>query len=252
MCVLVLTALLMSRSKLIGHIHVAKTGGTFLNELLANNYHFVCGHKGYSFDYYQANARAAKTNQSSPGHVRDSIHAQFDGFDRTKVPFSIMEERGFESCKWVSIEGHMALWHHFDTWPEPVELHLPCRDPLEHFMSQVNYRRDTINCETFRLENTHRYLVGMNRFAVADIPRNATLRCVHFSKQFSEYVTTIALPPKSVAMRSKLHALRTNRPRNRAAECIWQNRTLQRTLVAHLVQNYEYYQYCSTCRDWVV
>ena len=38
-----------------GHIHMAKTAGTTLNSMLALNFERVCGHKGYSFDYYQAN-----------------------------------------------------------------------------------------------------------------------------------------------------------------------------------------------------
>ena len=41
----------------IGHVHMAKTGGTTLNGLLALNYETVCGHKGYSFDYFKANQR---------------------------------------------------------------------------------------------------------------------------------------------------------------------------------------------------
>ena len=35
---------------LYGHVHVAKTGGTSLNGILANTFERVCGHKGYSYD----------------------------------------------------------------------------------------------------------------------------------------------------------------------------------------------------------
>jgi len=37
------------------HIHMAKTGGTVLNEMVANRFERVCGHKGYSFDFYKSN-----------------------------------------------------------------------------------------------------------------------------------------------------------------------------------------------------
>jgi len=35
---------------LYGHVHMAKTGGTSLNGIIANKFDHVCGHKGYSYD----------------------------------------------------------------------------------------------------------------------------------------------------------------------------------------------------------
>ena len=53
--------------KIIGHIHMAKTGGTELNGMLASNFERVCGHKGYSHDYYQYNERVRNTvNETNP------------------------------------------------------------------------------------------------------------------------------------------------------------------------------------------
>ena len=48
-------------SVIYGHIHMAKTGGTSLvNGVLANKFERVCGHKGFSYNAYQANERFKK------------------------------------------------------------------------------------------------------------------------------------------------------------------------------------------------
>ena len=38
-----------------GNTHMAKTAGTSINGIFANNFERVCGHKVYSYDAYQAN-----------------------------------------------------------------------------------------------------------------------------------------------------------------------------------------------------
>jgi len=234
------------QQRLIGHIHIAKTGGTTLNGLMANQYHGVCGHKGYSFDFYQANQRS----RNHPGEIKDSIGKVFPGYDRTRVPWKIMLERGFETCLWISLESAMTVWHHFDTWHMPLELHLPCRDPIDHFMSQVNFRGIKLDCTAFKPQHADKYLVGMNRFQSAHIPANATVRCIHFRKQFSDYAARVNLPPKSVFR--PLRELKTNRPRIKPNECIWKNESLKVALAAHLIANYDYYNFCNACTDWVV
>jgi hypothetical protein len=42
-------------NKIFGHVHVAKTGGSSINVMLANKFERVCGHKGYSYDAYADN-----------------------------------------------------------------------------------------------------------------------------------------------------------------------------------------------------
>lgn len=236
---------------LIGHIHIAKTGGSTLNQQLANKFHGVCGHKGYSFDSYQARRR--NNGDVTLGYVKDSINRVYENYDRTRVPEEIMFERGFEACHWVSFESDMHVWKHFENWGEPLELHLPCRDPVEHFMSQVNHEEKKIHCASFRpAVDAGKYLIYMNRFQVAAIPRNATVRCVRFSKQFDDYQTLIGLPKKRIV--NKLHPshIYTNQPRSRKNECIWRHPKLVAELKAHLIKSYDYYNYCSKCTDWVV
>ena len=45
--------------KIFGHVHMAKTAGTSVNGIAANKFERVCGHKGYSYDAYKDNAKAA-------------------------------------------------------------------------------------------------------------------------------------------------------------------------------------------------
>ena len=49
--------------RFFGHVHIAKTGGTTLNGVLAMKYQRICGNKGYSYDYYQANKRFNETQK---------------------------------------------------------------------------------------------------------------------------------------------------------------------------------------------
>ena len=64
-----------------GHVHMAKTGGSFVNGALALNYERVCGEKGYSYDAFQANWRY-RNNKS---HV-DTMGEVEIGYSRQRVP----------------------------------------------------------------------------------------------------------------------------------------------------------------------
>lgn len=237
---------------IIGHIHMAKTGGTVLNEILANTYHGVCGHKGYSFDFYQANKRLTKQNVSTPGKSKDSINILHPGFDRVRVPPSVMEERGFEACDWISNEIHMGWWKRFESWPDQLELHVPCRDPVEHFMSQANHKGIHFDCSNFDTAKSvqHAIIDIQNRFNFKDNPPSAKLRCIHFFTQFSAYPSKLGLRKKSIT--AHLHRLSTNKERNRTNECIWSNFDIQLAIRDYMLTNYDYYKFCNTCTDWVV
>ena len=230
----------------VGHVHVAKTGGSTINQMLANKYHGVCGNKGYSFDYYQANLRGK--SKKRVGHVVDSVHKQYPGYDRTRVPLQLMFERGFEACQWVSLEHDASTWHKLGSLL--TELHLPCRDPVDHFMSQMNHKGRRIDCATFDPLSANRHLFGVeDRFNLRELP-NVTVRCVRFKNQFSAYPAALQLPPKRVVQ--PLHVLATNSIRKKETECIWKNAALQQRLRDHLLATVDYYQFCAQCTNWVV
>jgi len=141
---------LMRKNITYGHIHMAKTAGTTLNGMLALNFERVCGHKGYSFDYYQANKRFNNTNWRK---VKDVQHTVNKHGNRGWIHGDIMNDIGYEDCDWISHQVPWVWWKRFKNWPTDLELHLPCRDPLDHLMSQCNYKRLQFNCDTTDLKN---------------------------------------------------------------------------------------------------
>ncbi len=165
------------------------------------------------------------------------------------VPPALMNEIGFEDCYWVSFEGSFGWWKRFEKWYEPVELHLPCRDPIEHLMSQMNYRNKKMNCTSFQIEEVHKHFVSLDsRFSSKNIPKNMTLKCIHFDDQFGPYIESLGLTPKRY--QQPLHVHHTNKDRNRENECIWRHDRLREKLRLYMIQNIDYYKFCDECNSW--
>lgn len=133
----------LTRNNVIyGHVHMAKTGGSSINGMLALQYERVCGNKGYSFNAYQAN------NKNTRGETNQKY----------------MVDWGFEDCDYISVETGYSVWRNWGSFWIPMteyfhslnmtmELHVPCRDPLEHLMSMCNMKRRSFDCETSDLEH---------------------------------------------------------------------------------------------------
>ena len=71
-----------------------------MNGVLAMKYQRICGNKGYSYDYYQANKRFNET-QEDWRQTQDSISKAASGHNRGKVPLKIMDEIGYEDFLFV-------------------------------------------------------------------------------------------------------------------------------------------------------
>eukprot|EP00960_Hanusia_phi_P048184 758811-Hanusia_phi.AAC.1 len=143
---------------------------------MAVRFEHVCGHKGYSLDIFQAMERYKRIKQAkgitSNVHwtkipVQDSISklAGLSGFSRLRVPPGIMDEIGFEDCDWISHEVDAKWWKRFEGWPLPLELHIPCRDPIEHLLSQCNYLGKMPDCCQGVKGFINSCLRAMNRFS---------------------------------------------------------------------------------------
>lgn len=147
-----------------GHVHMAKTGGTTLNGKLALKYERVCGHKGYSYDAVAHNQRLEEFqttfNKQGAGlyTLQDSVTQIKPHYNRGRVPPKLMLEIGFQDCDWISLEdpGWKAWTHHVvphlldtttTTTTTRLELHVPCREPLDHLLSMCHYRRRTFRCD---------------------------------------------------------------------------------------------------------
>ena len=107
--------------------------GEGLNGILANKFNRVCGQKGNSYDAYMDNERWK--NKTKP-----ETYVSLP-YSRSRVQFKIMNEVGYDDCDYVSLEVAWENWS--ELFPNgsfhgvPVELHVPCRDPIDHLMSQA-------------------------------------------------------------------------------------------------------------------
>jgi len=120
-------------NNLFVHIHIAKTAGSTANRLWARRYHGVCGHKGFSFTQPLTSGRDNRTDPRFPGFGRDKVHP------------ARMVDWGFHNCALISHEinsdalSRILNAKHF-SFVRKVGI-LPCREPVDHFLSQCNYLR---------------------------------------------------------------------------------------------------------------
>jgi hypothetical protein len=226
--------------KIIGHLHYAKTAGTTVNGELAAHYERVCGHKGYSYDWDRPN-----TTRQGPDVV---TLKHGEGFDRGRVHPAVMDEIGYNDCDYISLEQSWKKWKAIAAIVGPLELHVPCRDPLEHLMSQCNMRKRIFNCDGNNLKDqVNRCLVWPDRFDrhLTRI-RNVTMKC--FSavpvQPYVEYMDQI-LQRKRIEVDYVFRA--TNRDRKKNNECIWTNSEVANRTLAILLQSYDYYRWCDQC-----
>ncbi|KAL9178468.1 hypothetical protein ACHAXT_003798 [Thalassiosira profunda] len=237
---------------LYGHIHMAKTGGTSLNGLLANKFERVCGHKGYSYDAYADNERAKKEKEAGK---RVTTHPFGQEWSRSRVNPAVMKMTGYENCDYISHEESWSFWK--TKFGEKrfhgmaMELHVPCRSPIDHLMSQCNFRHKALRCAGLSDEEFFRAIdscmVMLDRFG-RDLLNSFTVRCFDFRQQFTKYIDHMA----GILQRRRLESTpyikrETNRPRNKTSECIWGDQPMYAKAEAYLISKYDYYKFCDKC-----
>lgn len=124
---------LYSEQAFFAHIHIAKTAGSSFNRILARNFLGICGYKGYSF---MQPFEDVFINRKDPRYPRRH---------RNKVAQARMFDWGFHNCALVSHETEWTLWkkitQRFREGGVPLVMMLPCRDPVDHFLSMCNYKK---------------------------------------------------------------------------------------------------------------
>jgi hypothetical protein len=187
-------------NKIYGHVHIAKTAGTSLNGMLANKYERVCGHKGYSHNAYQANERA-KVKVMTGVHTSVAGNATY-GPDR--VNDKDMVDMGSEDCDWISHETDWRFWAnnfgHGHFHDMEMELHVPCRDPIDHLMSMCNHQRSLGRIKDVGLSwcndpGDERFTKAIDACIVHvkerfdfELGVHFHLKCYKYEKQFSTYM----------------------------------------------------------------
>jgi hypothetical protein len=178
----------------------------------------------------------------------DSISELYPNHNRGRVPGPIINETGFEDCDYISLERPWESWINVaQLWP--LELHVPCRDPLKHLMSQCNHRHVVFNCEAHNLEHeVEKCLTRFERFStdLLQVP-DLTLKCFNPIpiQPYLQYMGNIL--EKKRLETNYVHR-DTNDPRHEETECIWNSTTISNQ-VLDILYEYEYYQWCKDCMD---
>jgi len=230
---------------LYGHVHMAKTAGSFINGALALQNERVCGHKGYSYDAFQANKRY----KLHPTQI-DSIGKSFRNYGRYRVPVAIMEEIGWEDCDYVSNELPWWWWKKFVSWkPTKVELHVPCRDPIDHILSQCNHRRIVFDCKGAVETQVRKCLQEMGRFSLsftdARMFPNFNVKCFDY-RRTADYVSVMGNKLQKKRVQSTLNYRPTNVLRDKAKECLLHDEVARKKAEKYL-RTLPYYSFCGKC-----
>ena len=147
----------------------------------------------------------------------DLISKHYGG-NRGKVPNAFMNEVGYEDCDYIAREGGASLWKHY-TKKWKMELHVPCRDPLSHLMSQWNYRHKSFKCVNSTggvREEINTCMVFVHRFTneAFDSDPNVTLKCFNPVPP-SKYVNYMGTILQLKRLESKYMQHETNKPRDK-------------------------------------
>jgi hypothetical protein len=208
----------------------------------------------YSYDAVQFNQRI-KTMVDSTGKANlkqvagsDLISSKYGGgFNRGRVKPEAMVEVGFEDCDYVSLEEYWQAWSKITAiWP--LELHVPCRDPLEHLMSQCNHRGIEFECDGDAEAQVRECLIMIGRFNATGLSQmpNMTLKCFNPIPiyPYIDYMDQF-LQRKRIETQY-VHRSSSELARNKAIECIWKNEDVANR-VSKILQSYDYYGWCEAC-----
>lgn len=235
--------------KIYGHVHIAKTGGSSINGIFANKFERVCGNKGYSFDAYHDNFFALLKEEKG-----ETIHPS----GPSSVDRHTMERIGYEDCDYLSKEADADWWirkfgsRHFHNME--MELHVPCREPIDHLMSQCNAARhqkflkcDAETDEDFFSSIQQCLLHIQNRYT-DKLESHFDVKCYDFSKSFTGYIDYMKGFLEERRFETHHYVKReTNAPRHKETECIWDRADLIEKTRQYLLENVPYYAFCDKC-----
>jgi len=219
----------VGKPKVFGHAHMAKTAGTEINIMLASRYERVCGNKA-------ASSWIGRYVRSKKG--ADKKYYEVD-------PHLL----GFEDCDYVSMEIKQKRWSGILTQTGPMEMHIPCRDPIEHVLSQCNYYHNTFECsenKTKLAAEVNKCIFQMVRFPVQDTDL-MTRKCFNPIpvESYIEYMGQYLQPRRNGEI--PYYHVATNKARNKTAECLRTNLEAQAYVREYLIETQPYYRYCNEC-----
>lgn len=231
----------LSENSFFGHIHIAKTAGSSFNRVVARRYYGVCGHKGYSF------------MQPFPDVIRNIRDPRYPRNHRNRVAEARMVDWGYHNCAFISVEDNWSKWEKITeifrkNKVETVAL-LPCRDPIDHFMSMCNYKGIDItklfrhsSCKVARtcLLGTERFNTRMLRY----FDKTILFRYNHFSEIVEALDQRLPLRLFPLVAKQKFE---TNKVRSADREDL--GVCQQSKLEKMLKDSWSYYRLCSKLRN---
>lgn len=235
---------------------MTQTAGSSINGIAANKFERVCGHKGYSFGAFHDNEKAAELVANGGTPTPKDL-----SWSRVMEP--TMEDIGYEDCDYVSNEVHYNWWiHKFGDnrfHQTPMEMHVPCRDPIDHLMSQCNYAEDDgkfvkqqLACDAATEEeyfaSVRKCFVYVKERYNHKLEKHFDVKCYDFKNQFSGYLNYLSERLEDRRYGTQEYVRReTNDPRDKESECIWKRPDLLEKTRKWLIDNVDYYRFCDKC-----
>ena len=230
----------MRPDTIFGHWHLAKTAGTTINGVLANRFERVCGNKGNSYGYHQY-----------------QISNQKNGYNKRENGFqNDLNKIGFDDCDFISLEVDTSYWKKFND--KKMEMHIPCRNMFDHFLSQANHRGSKFDCSALDSNNiteirrqvrVDRILIFPNRFQAEKIKtfENAQFKCFDPMppKRYIDYMANILQERRVVP--EYVHRS-TNKKRVKEKECLSSMDKEKLDLLSELLKEYwGLFNFCEEC-----
>lgn len=163
-----------------------------------------------------------------------------------------MDEIGYESCDWISNEIAWDWWKQFEKWYTPMELHIPCRSPLDHLMSALNHVNKGFRCDDTWKEQVDWILTnwpGKYRFSMKllAIP-NIHVKCIKYENLINgQYFESMLSKLNHRPITRTITKYKTNKVRHGEKECIWRNITLGHKIHNYMIAHSDYYKWCDMC-----
>ena len=134
----------------------------------------------------------------------------------------------------------------------PMELRIPCRDRIDHLMSQCNFVHLELACDASSdeefFESVEECFTNLKGRYHHNMGKHFDIKYIDFKKQFTTYTQYMSDKLQPRRLESTPFVKReTNRPRNKTNEYIWERPDLLEKTNAYLLENVPYYEFCDTC-----
>ena len=261
-----------------GHLHMQKTAGSNINGMMATKYDNVCGNKGSSYNAFVVN----QERQEAITNMENGNRAEVS-FGRKGVPYNeVRDTIGFANCDYISVETKWKNWKQdivdaldFEKRSMRLELHVPCRDHLDHLLSLCNHRNKKFQCPDISDEDAIASEIkkclwaGPKKEAKEDKVSNILINNARFDPKLRDeshskgidlkcfstfpvenYINYMGQFMRKRRIEAPFVDRKTNKDREKTTECLLDQDDNYKATVKRLVLQLDfmgYYQFCEDC-----